>query len=62
MRRATGIGVHSYDGLDEVEGGGVEGGVGRGDGGTERRATGCTLVIVLGLNAGMVFAKLDTRT
>jgi hypothetical protein len=36
VRRATGIGVHSYDGLDEVEGGGVEGGVGGGDGGTER--------------------------
>ena len=58
VRRATGIGVHSYDGLDEVEGGGVEGGVGGGDGGTEGRVTGCILVVVLGLNAWAVFTDL----
>jgi hypothetical protein len=43
VRQATGIGIHSYGGLDEVEGGGVEGGVGGGDGGTERRLTDCIL-------------------
>ena len=58
VRRATGIGVHSYDGLDEVEGGGVEGGVGGGDGGTEGRVTGCILMVVLGLNAWAVFTDL----
>jgi hypothetical protein len=59
VRRATGLGVHSYDGLDEVEGGGVEGGVGGGDGGTERRVTGCILMVVLGLNAWAVFTDFS---